>query len=431
MSCCSAKPATKPTATTISDEEIVKVVTESYGARALTAGTDQEYAQSVASAFGYTAEELQAIPAEANMGLSCGNPTGIANLKEGERVLDLGSGGGIDIFLAAAKVGPTGQAIGLDGSTEMIALARRNAASKKLTPPRVAFVHANLEKELPIEDNSIDCVISNCVINLLPTAGKKHIFKEVSRVLKPGGRVVISDLVAKKPLPEKVKSDLVAYVNCIAGAVTEEEYRQHMADAGFKDILFVDKKSDLSIYFQDDRSGGCCTGVEDKIDSNRPQKPDIDMDEWIASCEIYALKPKTDAEVTIPETSLKRWWDAYPAVQSTPPSLTNDEVAALVRSGDKDFVVVDGGHVRGSEQWPAQTFYDELPALHEKHKDTKKVIFYCQSSNGRGPRCAGWYQDYLNKQGVDGSTSQAYVLQGGIKGWLAKFQDQEDLVDRD
>ncbi|TFK30243.1 arsenite S-adenosylmethyltransferase [Coprinopsis marcescibilis] len=440
MSCCSGQPCTNVMPT--SDDGIVKAVTDTYGAHAKKAGNDPEYAKAVAAAFGYSAEELLSIPAESHMGLSCGNPTATASLKEGERVVDLGSGGGIDIFLAAPKVGPTGQAIGLDGSQDMIDLARRNAAKKNLKPPHVSFVLANLEKEFPIESNAIDCIISNCVINLLPDAGKRTVFNEIYRVLKPGGRVVIDDLVARKPLPEKLKQDLNAYISCISGSILEEEYKRNLLDSGFKDVLFVDKKSDLNAYWEGGKAGGCCAG--DTSDSAPlVQKPDIasDINDWLGSYQIYAIKPKNEqGEVTIPPTALKRWWDAYPTVKSTPPSLTNDEVVDMIRNpgGEKDFVVIDvrrndhaGGHVRGSEQWPAQTLYDDLPGLFNKHKDTKKVIFYCQSSNGRGPRSAGWYQDFLDGQGEEGSGSKAYVLQGGIKGWLEKFGGQEDLVDKD
>ncbi|TEB25967.1 arsenite S-adenosylmethyltransferase [Coprinellus micaceus] len=434
MSCCSGQNTTA-----LSDSDAVKAVNDAYSARALRSGEDAQHSKAVAAAFGFTAEELSSVPAESYMGLSCGNPTAFAKLKEGERVLDLGSGGGIDVFLAASKVGQTGQAIGLDGSAEMVALARGNAAKQGLKPPHVAFVQVALEKDLPIESNSIDCIISNCVINLLPLAGKANALKEAFRVLKPGGRLVLDDIIARKPLPPHIKDDPVGNVNCISGAITGGEYEAILDDAGFKDTLFVDRKSDLNVYWQDRSS--CCQGTTDLM--GRPEWPqDFDVNEWTGSYEIYAVKPASGEPVTAPPTSLLRWWDAYPTVKASLPFLTAEEVATLVRdpvlkSNDK-VAVIDvrrndhaGGHVRGSEQWPAQTFYDDLPGFFERHKDTEKVIFYCQSSNGRGPRSAGWYQDYLDSKPQGEHTSKAYVLAGGIKGWKAKFTDDSGLLEYD
>ncbi|KAF6763818.1 arsenite S-adenosylmethyltransferase [Ephemerocybe angulata] len=416
MSCCNTKPSTASP-----DFDAVKAVNETYSARALTAGQDTERSASIAQAFGYSPEELKAIPAEANMGLSCGNPTAVAKLKEGEAC-------GIDVFLIAAKVGPTGQAIGLDGT--MISLARKNAAKQGLKPPHVAFVQASLEKDLPIESNSIDCIISNCVINLLPPSGKANVFKEAYRVLKPGGRIVLDDIVAKKPLPDNVKSNLAGYVSCISGAVflnTPHQYR-HLTKL-FADALFVDRKGDLNVYWQGDTAPStCCSGPTDL--NVRPDFPEnFDANEWAGAYQIYAIKPLGDEPVEASPTTLLRWWDAYPTVKSSPQFLTADEVVDLVRNPElKDndkLAVIDGGH------WPAQTFYDDLPAFFEKHKNTEQVIFYCQSSNGRGPRSAGWYQDYLDSRAPDTHASKAYVLQGGIKGWKAKFTGDTDLLDFD
>jgi len=157
-----------------------------------------------------------------------------------------------------------------------------------------------------------------------------------------------------------------------------------------------------------------------------------------APYQIYALKPGTSTGKQ-PDVLL-RWWDAFPIIASAPPGISAEEVVALIRSPSApkpDYVVIDvrrndhqGGHVRGSEQWPAQTFHDDLPEFFGKHKNTEKVIFYCGSSQGRGPRCAGWYQDYLD--GVGGEHgSKAYVLTGGVKEWLKRFTGHEDLVDYD
>src|SRR4029434_2503838 len=150
------------------------------------------------------------------MGLSCGNPTAMANLRAGEVVVDLGSGGGLDVFLAAGKVGPTGKAIGIDMTPEMIELARRNAAKANDGKgyANVEFHLATIDK-LPLLDSSVDCVISNCVINLAPD--KPAVFREIARVLKPGGRLAVSDIALKQPLPPEIGKDLMAYVGCIAG----------------------------------------------------------------------------------------------------------------------------------------------------------------------------------------------------------------------
>src|SRR5262249_51014334 len=191
--------------------------------------------RAVAEAFGYSAEELASIPSQANMGLSCGNPTATANLRPGEVVVDLGCGGGLDVFLAAAKVGPSGKAIGIDMTTEMLDLARQNAEQGVNGEPitNVEFHQATIDK-LPLQDASVDCVISNCVINLAPD--KPAVFREICRVLKPGGRLAVSDIALKKPLPSEIGQDLLAYVGCIAGAIPFEEYRRQLAEAGFAPV---------------------------------------------------------------------------------------------------------------------------------------------------------------------------------------------------
>src|SRR5215469_6825418 len=159
--------------------------------------------QAVAEAFGYSAEELTSIPADANMGLSCGNPTATAHLRAGEVVVDLGSGGGLDVFLAAQKIGPTGRAIGIDMTPEMIGRARANAAAARYD--NVEFHLATIDR-LPLPDGSADCVISNCVLNLAPD--KPAVFREIFRVLKPGGRLAVSDISLKVDLPQAVASSL-------------------------------------------------------------------------------------------------------------------------------------------------------------------------------------------------------------------------------
>src|SRR5271165_3941800 len=205
----------------IMSKVIEQAVKSKYGAVA-TSGLSTEHTgvRAVAEAFGYSPEELASIPSQANMGLSCGNPTATANLQPGEVVVDLGCGGGLDVFLAAAKVGPTGKAVGIDMTPEMLDRARRNAAHQGLS--NVEFHQATID-QLPLADNSADCVISNCVINLAPD--KAAVFREVFRVLKPGGRVAVSDIALKKPLPPDLAQDLLAYVGCVAGAISIDEYQ--------------------------------------------------------------------------------------------------------------------------------------------------------------------------------------------------------------
>jgi arsenite methyltransferase len=191
--------------------KVEDVVRDKYASVATSGlSSNHDGVRSVAEAFGYSTEELASIPAEANMGLSCGNPTAFATLRAGEVVLDLGCGGGLDVFLAADKVGPTGKAIGIDMTDEMLELSRRNAAGRT----NVEFHKATIDN-MPLADSSVDCVISNCVINLAPE--KPAVFREIARVLKPGGRLAVSDIALKKPLPPEIGNDLMAYVGCVAG----------------------------------------------------------------------------------------------------------------------------------------------------------------------------------------------------------------------
>jgi len=234
---------------------VEQIVQSKYGAVA-TAGLSSDHAgvKAVAEAFGYSGDELASIPAEANMGLSCGNPTAFASLRPGETVVDLGCGGGLDVFLAARKVGPTGKAIGIDMTPEMLELARKNAAKSGLT--NVEFHNATIDK-LPLADASVDCVISNCVINLAPD--KPAVFREMARVLKPGGRLAVSDIALKKPLPPEVGNDLMAYVGCIAGAIPIEDYQSGLSAAGFAHVQIIDSGLDLNAYAQVEGQSGCCS----------------------------------------------------------------------------------------------------------------------------------------------------------------------------
>lgn len=191
---------------------------------------------------GYTDEELKAIPAEANLALSCGNPTALAGLKPGESVLDLGSGAGFDCFLAASKIGSNGKVIGVDMTPEMIEKAREIAAKDGFK--NVEFRLGEIEN-LPVADNSIDVVISNCVINL--SSNKARVFQEIYRVLKPGGRVAISDVALLKKLPESFRSNIEAYISCIAGAITVEEYSKLVADSGLKNIILKQSGNSFAV----------------------------------------------------------------------------------------------------------------------------------------------------------------------------------------
>lgn len=188
-------------------------------------------ASDFAKSIGYSEEELKIIPQEANLALSCGNPTAIASLKEGETVLDLGSGAGFDCFLAATQVGPSGRVIGVDMTPEMIEKARNNAG--KSNRKNVEFRMGEIE-QLPVDDNSIDVIISNCVINLSPD--KERVFKEMYRVLKPGGRIAISDIALLSELPEDVRKSVEAYIGCVAGAILVDDYKAMLNKANFRNI---------------------------------------------------------------------------------------------------------------------------------------------------------------------------------------------------
>jgi ubiquinone/menaquinone biosynthesis C-methylase UbiE len=288
-------------------EQLLESVKARYGAIAESElSSDNAGVRAVAEAFGYTAEELTSIPAEANMGLSCGNPTATAHLKPGEVVVDLGSGGGLDVFLAAQKVGPTGRAIGIDMTPEMIARARANAEAAGYT--NVEFHHSTIEK-IPLPDASVDCVISNCVINLAPD--KPAVFREIFRILKPGGRVAVSDIALKGELPKEIATSIAAYTGCIAGAIKIEDYRTELQKAGFQYVEVVDSGKDLNAYSKVENQSSCCSAPkEDSTElvsiesqsccSSAPVKAaedlaailsKFDVNQAAASVKVYALKP--------------------------------------------------------------------------------------------------------------------------------------------
>jgi SAM-dependent methyltransferase len=228
----------------IEDDQIRKAVRDTYGqiAKSDTAGcgcgpssccgdVKTPSAQDLSVRMGYSQDDVTAVPEGANMGLGCGNPQAIASLQPGETVLDLGSGGGFDCFLAAKAVGPDGHVIGVDMTPEMVGKARENAAKSKTD--NVEFRLGEIE-HLPVADNSIDVIISNCVINLSPE--KDEVFKEIFRALKPGGRLAVTDVVATAPLPDEVKKDLELYAGCVAGTSQIGEVESMLRQAGFTDI---------------------------------------------------------------------------------------------------------------------------------------------------------------------------------------------------
>jgi SAM-dependent methyltransferase len=242
------------------------------------------------------------------MGLSCGNPTATAHLKPGEVVVDLGSGGGLDVFLAAQQVGPTGRAIGIDMTPAMIERARANAASGGYT--NVEFHLASIDR-LPLPDASADCVISNCVLNLAPD--KPAVFHEIARVLKPGGRLAVSDIALKAELPAAVAQSLAAYVGCLGGAIKIDDYRNGLLAAGFEHVEIVDSGADLNSYAKVENQAACCSPAMDtangrtalagaccSTDAPTPASLHADLKKLLseydvnaaaASVKVYAIKP--------------------------------------------------------------------------------------------------------------------------------------------
>ncbi len=282
-------------------EQILDSVRSKYGAVAQsTLSSNDDGVKAVAEAFGYSAEELTSIPAEANMGLSCGNPTATAHIRPGEVVVDLGSGGGLDVFLASKMVGPEGRAIGIDMTPAMIERARANALAGGYS--NVEFYESTIEN-IPLPDASVDCVISNCVLNLAPD--KAAVFREITRVLKPGGRLAVSDIALKGELPQAVARSMAAYVGCIAGAIQIDDYRAGLLAAGFEHVEIVDSGSDLNAYAKVENQSGCCSPAMDGESCCSPasdtaalhiELADLltkhDVNAAAASVKVYAVKPK-------------------------------------------------------------------------------------------------------------------------------------------
>jgi len=272
------------------NETITAAVQEHYGAVARGEQSACGCAvETVAQAIGYTAEDL-AIAGDANLGLGCGNPLALTQIKPGMTVLDLGSGAGFDAFLAWNQVGPTGHVIGVDMTDDMLSLARANAEKRGAT--NVEFRKGHIE-QLPVESNSVDFVISNCVINL--SADKPAVFREIYRVLKPGGRFAVSDIVLLKPLPEALAKDISAYVGCIAGASLINDYLNMALGAGLKDLsvpVIAHGKEIVDLLapegFKDKEKKTCCGGS--LVNLKNPDETVRQASEALASVKVHGRK---------------------------------------------------------------------------------------------------------------------------------------------
>ena len=280
------------TKTLIDPETVREQVREGYGkiARGVSSGCcgsrgecGRPDSDGLARALNYSTDELGGLPDGANMGLSCGNPNALAALRPGEVVLDLGSGGGFDAFVAGRKVGPTGRVIGVDMTPEMLARARRNAVSYRQSTglDNVEFRLGEIE-QLPVADNSVDVVISNCVINLSPY--KQQVWREIARVLKPGGRVAVSDIALLKPLPPEWLKRVEALIGCVAGAVLASETEQMAASAGLQRIVLTPKSGYLEAMT--DREDPLYREVIKHVPAGT--KPS----DYVTSLEVQAQKPE-------------------------------------------------------------------------------------------------------------------------------------------
>jgi arsenite methyltransferase len=237
--------------------------------------------QPMSTRIGYSQEELKTVPEGANLGLGCGNPVALASLKKGDTVLDLGSGAGFDCFLASNKVGKDGKVIGVDMTPEMVKKARENATRGHYK--NVEFRLGEVEK-LPVPDSLVDVIISNCVINLSPNKGK--VFQEAFRVLKPGGRLMISDIVLLKELPDPIKQSIEAYIGCVAGAIMKDEYLQKIEVAGFQDVRVIEETTfPIDLMLNDQTAKAIIENL--KLPSEKVKE----LAGSIASIKVYGIKP--------------------------------------------------------------------------------------------------------------------------------------------
>ncbi len=273
----------------MNDQELKNAVKENYSRVVKNAGSccssgccGSAKPQSISKKVGYTEEQIEAVPAGSNLGLGCGNPIAFASLKEGETVLDLGSGAGFDCFLASKIVGPRGKVIGVDMTAEMVARAKANANHGGYS--NVEFRLGEIEA-LPVEDNTVDVIISNCVINLVPD--KKKAFQEAFRVLKPGGRLMVSDIVLLKGLPEFVKQSIKAYVGCIAGALPKDKYLDAIRSAGFKDVSVMQESVFPLDCMTNDPTG---QAILKSLDGSAEEIKKVEGS--ISSIKVSGIKPK-------------------------------------------------------------------------------------------------------------------------------------------
>jgi len=272
-------------------EEIRKVVRKGYAKIAKQDSSccapvksccgNTDLAQDISKNIGYTEEELKSVPEGANLGLGCGNPVALASLKEGETVLDLGSGAGFDCFLAATRVGDKGRVIGVDMTPEMLEKARENA--RKINSANVEFRLGEIEN-LPVADSSVDVVISNCVINLSPE--KRRVFTETFRVLRPGGRLMVSDIVLLKELPVEIRNSVAAYVGCLAGAITKKEYLEAIQTAGFEETNVLGEATFPTEFLANDPTA---REVAKNLKLSREKAKDLASS--VVSIKVSAVKP--------------------------------------------------------------------------------------------------------------------------------------------
>jgi len=275
------------------ETEIKRMVREGYAERVKTGSScctpakscccgGGSTVRSISKSVGYADEEMDSVPDGANLGLGCGNPTALASLVEGETVLDLGSGAGFDCFLAANKVGENGKVIGIDMTPEMIEKARENA--EKGGYRNVEFRLGEIES-LPAADNSVDVIISNCVINLSPD--KERVFSEAFRVLKPGGRLMVSDIVLLKELPDFIRNSVAAYVGCISGALMKDEYLGAIKKSGFQEVNVLDEAIFPIDCVSNDPAAGAAIN---KMDLSEDQVKDAASS--VASIKVQGKKPE-------------------------------------------------------------------------------------------------------------------------------------------
>jgi SAM-dependent methyltransferase len=267
------------------------MVREGYGeiAKAEKCGCGCGCGSNVSENIGYSRNELDSVPEGADLNLGCGNPVALAMLKEGETVVDLGSGGGLDCFLTAKKVGPKGKVIGVDMTVEMLDKARDNC--RKGGYKNVEFRLGEIEN-LPVADNTADVIISNCVINLSPN--KKGVFEEAFRVLKSGGRLMISDIVLLNELPEAVKKSVQAYIGCISGAEMKDAYTKMIENAGFEEVKVIEETHlPLELMLSD----ATAKAVMKRLDLTGKKADEIVNS--VVSIKISAIKPISSAKVTV------------------------------------------------------------------------------------------------------------------------------------